>query len=279
MNEPIDYEKEYNARLSIPDHVEIAERWTKIAAAYRDTADCELDIAYGQTERTKFDFFRGLDDDKGAPVVIYIHGGYWRSRDRKDFSHVAAGLNARGISVAIPSYDLCPDVGIGDILGEMQFFLLNLWEMTQRRMVISGHSAGGHLAASLFATDWSDVEGMPEDVVHAACAISGLYDLRPLCKTSVNEDLGLTPEKAELVSPLIHAVPRPGSTFIAAVGALESGEFKRQSQEIADSWGKAGVETEYVEVADANHLTVVDALTERNSSLTDRIASLAEAAA
>lgn len=277
MTEPLDYEKEYNARLSIPDHVEIAERWTKIAAAYRDAANCELDIAYGQTERTKFDFFHGVGDDGGAAVVAYIHGGYWRSRDRKDFSHVAAGFNARGISVAIPSYDLCPDLTIGDIIGEMQFFLLNLWEMTQRRLVISGHSAGGHLTASLFATDWSDVEGMPGDVVQAAFAMSGLYDLRPLCKTSVNEDLGLTPETAEQVSPLVHAVPRPGSTFIAAVGELESGEFKRQSREIADSWGAAGVETDYVEVPDANHLTMVDALTERSSSLTDRIASLAQA--
>ena len=189
---------------------------------------------------------------------------------------MAEGLNARGISVAIPSYDLCPDVTIRHIIGEMRIFLAALWAKTAKLPVVTGHSAGGHLAASMLATDWSAEEGVPDDLVRAAYAMSGLYDLRPLLQTSINEDIRLAPEEAEQISPLF-AEPPVGTTLVAAVGAQESGEFHRQSRELATAWAVGGVTADYVEIEDTNHFTIVDALTAEGSEMTEQIAGMAEA--
>ena len=172
MNE-LDLNIAYNARKTVLDHAEISARWDTAAAQYRSETDAELDIAYGSAEREKYDFFPA---NPSAPICAYIHGGYWRSRDRKTFSHIARGLNARGISVAIPSYDLVPNVPLMTIIEQMRDFLTNLWQRTEMRPVVAGHSAGGHLTAAMLASNWASIEGVRDDLVTCGFALSGIYD-------------------------------------------------------------------------------------------------------
>lgn len=275
----IDYELQYNSRRAVPEHAEIAARWDELAAQYRAEADAQPDIPYGPGERNRFDFFRGRGADGAEPVVVYIHGGYWRSRDRKTFSHLARGFNARGISVAVPSYDHCPHVSVMDIVGQMRACLAKVWAMTGQHPVVVGNSAGGHLAAAMLATDWAAVKDAPDDLVRAAYGLSGLYDLRPICEVSVNADLKLTPETAEEASPLFWDTLRPGTGYVAAVGELESSEFRRQSRTLVDVWATHGVATEFAEIPGVHHFSIVDALAAPDSPMAERVAAMAEEAA
>ena len=266
---------EYNARKTVPDHEEISGPWDEEAAKYRAEATWELDIPYGAGEREKYDFFPV--DQPDAPVCVYIHGGYWRSRDRKTFSHIARGLNAHGISVAIPSYDLVPNVTVPDIIGQMRAFLAKLWENTTTRPTVAGHSAGGHLAGSMLMTDWSRVDGVPDDLVTSAFALSGLYDLRPLLETDINDDLRLTPESAREASPMFWPAPRDDLKCVVAVGALESEPFRMQSRDVVDAWRSAGVDVEYLEAPDLNHFTIVNDFSTPGMPLFERLVSTVEA--
>ena len=279
MSDDSEIELQYNARKTIHDHVEIAARWDEEAEAYRNEADWDPGIAYGPGERNRFDFFRGKGAAKDAPVLVFIHGGYWRSRGRETFSHVARSFNARGISVAIPSYDHCPNVTVMDIIGQMRSCIAKVWEMTGQHLAVAGHSAGGHLTASMIGTDWSEVDGVPDDIIRSAFGISGLYELEPLLETTVNDDLKLTAEVARAASPMLWPAPPAGSEYVAAVGDGESEAFKSQSRRMADAWNRDGVVTEYLEIADTNHLTVINALNAPGSALADRIATMAEQAA
>lgn len=274
-----DYELQYNSRKAIPGHVELAAQWDELAEAFRAQHPGERDIPYGSSVREKYDFFACPDADGSEPVCAYIHGGYWKSRDRKTFSHIAEGLNRQGISVALPSYDHCPNVTVMDIINQMRSFLSALWKKTHQHMVVAGHSAGGHLASCMLATRWSEVEGVPDDLVRRAFAISGIYDLRPICNVSVNEDVRLTPQTAKAASPLFWAPPPGNSVFTAAVGGLESAEFKRQSHTLIDVWSKVGVTAGYMEIPDANHFTVVHALSKPDNPYITRIVEMARGCA
>ena len=150
----IDYAAEYNNRARIPDGDEILGRILRGSVAYRERALArqpeDINLRYGATERQVIDLFRAEAAD--APVAMFIHGGFWRSLDPTHFSQVAAGLNARGVHVALAGYDLCPQVSIGDIVEEMRAACLYLWRRFAKRLLVFGHSAGGHLAAAMFAT-------------------------------------------------------------------------------------------------------------------------------
>ena len=148
----IDYEKEYDNRGRIPEHPEIFARNERDAAAYRAaTRNAELGIKYGSSPRQYIDLFPGKD---GSPLAMFIHGGWWRTRDPSAYSHFARGLNAHGITVAVAGYDLCPTCSIASIIEQMRAAALFLWRRKRQRILAIGHSAGGHLAACLTATDW-----------------------------------------------------------------------------------------------------------------------------
>jgi arylformamidase len=264
----------YNARLTVHDHAEISARWDKAAEQYRQEAEAELDIPYGPGEREKYDFFPAESPD--APICCYIHGGYWRSRNRKTFSHIARGLNGCGISVAIPSYDLVPNVSLMTIIWQMRAFLTQLWSNTEKRPVVAGNSAGGHLTATMLATDWGSSDGVPDDLVTRAFALSGLYDLNPLLQTNINDDIKLDENSARDASPVFWPAPREGLKFMASVGALESNVFKEQSRRLAEVWNEAGIETEYFEVPDCNHFTIVDAVSTPGEVLFEKLVSTIE---
>jgi arylformamidase len=269
----IDYEIEYNNRRRVPEYPEFAARWAAASAAYRRAGRAELDQAYGPGERHRYDLFRA--GDAGAPLVVYIHGGYWQRGDRKDYSFVAKDLNAAGIDVAIPSYTLCPAATVMEIVGEIRQCLAALWRKTSKHPVVTGHSAGGHLTAAMVGSDWSKVAGVPADLVRAGVAISGLFELEPLIGTSINDLVHLDSASARAASPLLWPAPPKGRALVAAVGGDESPEFLRQSRIIAEAWGRAGVRTECLVVPGTNHFSVVDALTDPQSALFSAVARLA----
>ena len=274
----VDYEVEYNNRARVPEHAEIFARWQRDAAAYRDRMkaeeNAELGLAYGTSARQKVDLF-SPEATGHTPLALFVHGGYWRSLDAATFSHMAAGLNSRGIAVAVAGYDLCPQVTIGQIINQIRTACLFLWRRFGQRLMVYGHSAGGHLAACMVATDWKKLDPKaPIDLVPAGYSISGLFDLTPLIKTAMNVDLRLDDTEVARISPMYWPVTR-GRVFDAVVGGLESSEFLRQSHIITDNWRQRGVETRYEEIAGANHFTAVDPLSDPNSAMTARCAELA----
>lgn len=268
-----DYESEYNNRARVPEHGAIIAGWARDAAAYRAEASCELGVSYGPTPRQYYDLFRPAEM-KGDALAVFFHGGYWRSLDPSSFSHMARGLNARGVAVAVIGYNLCPDVTLADIIGETRFACGELHRRFRLPLVAYGHSAGGHLAACMVATDWLSVgHDLPAQLVRAGYGVSGLYNLKPLTETSVNEALKLGFEESELFSPFFWPAPS-GLTFDAVVGGDESAEYLKQSRRIVDVWGLGGVVTRYEERPGDNHFTVIAPLADPASAMTSRIAQL-----
>lgn len=271
-----DYESEYNNRARVPEHPGIIAGWQADAAAYRGEAVCELGIRYGEGPRQTYDLFKPEAVTSKA-IVLFIHGGYWQALDPSYFSHMARGLNRRGVPVAVAGYDLCPQVELGHIVWELQQAAAAIWRRFNLPVVAAGHSAGGHLSACLLATGWKNVDpDLPDHVVPAAYGISGLYNLKPLTETSVNNALGLSMEDAERESPLFW--PAPSRLVMdAVVGGAESAEYLKQSRRLVDVWGLEGVRTRYEEIAGANHFTVIAGLADPQNAMTARIAALAGA--
>jgi arylformamidase len=274
----IDLEAEYNNRARVPGHPELIAGWARDAAAYRtEAANRHRIIRYGPTPRQTLDIFEPAQPQTGAMPVLFIHGGYWQGLDPSFFSHMAKGLNAHGISVGVVGYDLCPDVSIGEIIEQMIAAAQTMHRTFQSPVVASGHSAGGHLAACLVATDWETIDAdLPGNMVPAGLAISGLFELEPLVPTSVNVKLGLDIPAARSFSPRLWTPPAD-ITFDAWVGGNESAEYLRQSASINAAWTAAGNMTRYEEVADANHFTVIAGLAKADSPITRRLAEMAGA--
>jgi arylformamidase len=272
----IDYDDEYGNRARVPEHPEIFARWEREAAAFRAGAHGgELGLQYGPSPRQTIDLFPAANDGPDTPLAMFIHGGWWRSLDPSMHSQIAGGPTANGVTVAVVGYDLCPQVSIATIIEEMRTACLYLWRKRRQRFVVYGHSAGGHLSACMLATDFSTLEpDAPADLVPAAYTISGVFDLEPVRHTSMNQDFKLDEKSAHDASPLYWDVP-DGRTLDAVVGALESSEFLRQSQTVAEAWRQDEVITRYEAIAGRNHFTVIDPLGEADSAMTARVVELA----
>lgn len=281
MNENIvikDMEAEYDNSGRVENSSQLISDFTADAADYRNEAAKLIDFgqSYGPKERNKLDLFWPGNDkpDKSAPIVVFIHGGYWQRLDRAAFSHMAKGLNAHGIAVAIPSYTLCPNITISGIIDEIRRACIVLWKTYDRTITVCGHSAGGHLAACMMATNWNRIHNsLPDDLVQSALSISGVFDLAPLIETSLNEALKITPEEARTASPYNWIIDHD-ARFDAWVGGDESPEFLRQSRSQAQRWQMMGAKTRYQEVAGANHFTAVAPLTDPKSPMVLRLLEL-----
>jgi arylformamidase len=273
------YEAEYNNRARVKEHPAIFARWNKDAAAYREEAGrhgARFGISYGPSPRQSYDYFPAPDAHPNAPLAVFIHGGWWLSFGPESFSQMARGLNAHGINVAVPGYDLCPTVGIPQIIEQMRALCLALWAAHKKRPMVLGHSAGGHLTACMVATQWHTLSPhAPANLVPFGYAISGVFDLKPLLGIPINTDLKLTAETARTASPLEWPLP-PQRSLDAVAGGNESNEFLRQSRLIAEDWGQKGAVTRYEAVPGANHYTVIDPLTDPSSAMTERVRRLAE---
>jgi arylformamidase len=274
----IDYEAEYNNRARVPEHPQIFERWKRDSAAYREQAAregrAELRLSYGPHPRNIVDIFFPKSGREQPPVALFVHGGYWRSLEPALFSHMARGLNERGVTAAVAGYNLCPSCTIASIIEQIRQVCLFLWRRFGKRIMVYGHSAGGHLAAAMLATDWKALDpAAPPDLVPAAYSISGLFDLTPMLQVSMNADLRLKESDIRAVSPIFWPVPA-GRVFDAVVGGEESSEFLRQSRIIVEAWRQGHAETRYEAVPGKNHFTVVDALTDAKTTMVDRLVHL-----
>lgn len=268
----IDYAAEYNNRARVPEHPVIMAGWARDAAAYRDERpDASLGIAYGPSPRMRYDWFPAAGD---APVVLFIHGGYWQALDGGSFSHMARGANAHGVAMAVATYDLCPQVTIAAITEAMRQLVEHLARQRGGPVTVFGHSAGGHLAAELLATDWRGRSAAAPPVT-AAMPVSGLFELEPLVATPINAALGLDPAEARACSPLGRPVPA-GTRLIAMVGGDESGEYLRQSRELVETWGAGGARARLIVAPGANHFTVLAPFASPDSSATRDLVSLAQ---
>lgn len=209
---------------------------------------------------------------RDAPLLVFIHGGYWRSLDKSDFSWIAAPFLQNGVAVALPNYGLAPHTPIEDMVRQQLKALAWLYQnagqlrFNAERIIVAGHSAGGHLTAMLMAAQWPRYDStLPSTLVKAGLAISGLFDLQPLAQAPfVNVDLKLDSTRAQGLSPITMPCAS-NAPLITAVGALESNEFKRQSLEFGAHWSKNLVR--HIEVPHANHLTVCDELAKPSSPL------------
>lgn len=269
----MDLAAEYNNRALVPAHPEIIARWRQDAVAYRIAHGGELDIAYGARPRNRLDWFPAQGGPGSGPIILFIHGGYWRSFDKSSFSHLAGPANAAGFDVVVPGYTLCPEVTLPDIIDEIRQCCLFLWQRFGRRLVVTGHSAGGHLAATMAATDWS-LYGARADLIQACLSVSGLFDLRPLMATAYNDDLRLSAAEAIAASPLFW--PVPGRIPLDSwVGAEESFEFRRQARSLPAAWSGLGLPCRYEEAAGENHFSIGDLLARADHPMTCRLLELA----
>lgn len=266
----MDLEAEYNNRARVPDHPAVMGQWKAAAEAARAAHPPEL-IAYGPGPREVMDLFSAGPD---APIAVFLHGGYWQALDKDWFSGLAPAFLKHGVSLAVPSYDLAPTVRLGTILKQVRAAVdLIRARSGNKRPVVFGHSAGGHMAACMLS----------EARASAAVAISGVFDLRPVIDTSINNALGLDAHTAAALSPIFWPIPNgstPGGTVLdCLVGGDESPEFLRQSSMMADHWGNNGVETRYGALPGLNHFTVLEPLLEADSAIVRRVVELARGAA
>lgn len=272
--DPAWLDAQYNNRALVPEHAQHFERWARDSGVARERLTCLLDVAYGHGPGETLDIFpaRRRDDQPLAPVLVFIHGGYWRSLDKSDHSFLAPAFVEKGTCVVIPNYALCPAVTIPDITMQMVQALAWVYRHIAvhggdpRRISIVGHSAGGHLAAMLLACEWEHyADDLPEDLVNNALSISGVFDLEPLRHTPfLRDSLRLTPQQVRMASPAwLPKVPpdceEERGVLLSVAGGEESAEFQRQARLIRETWGEAVVPICEL-LPGLNHFSVLDAL-------------------
>jgi arylformamidase len=269
------HDLQYNNRRRVPDFAQYFERWRRDSAHARAQLRCQLDIPFIAGDAVALDVFPAAR--AGAPVLVFIHGGYWRSLDKADHSFVATPFVDAGAMVVVPNYSLCPAVTVDTIALQSAQALAWVHRNAARygadaaRLVVVGHSAGGHLAAMLLACDGRRLApDLPPRLVRRAVSISGLYDLAPIAATpSLQVDLRLTPEVIARASPVRFAAPA-GARLASVVGALESEEFLRQNRSIRECWGGVVVPV-CEELPGRNHFSVLDELVESQGALHRRV--------
>jgi arylformamidase len=249
-------ERQFALRRRHPEREEIYRDHLARSAALRAAGDCGLDVRYGDGPRCLLDIFPAGEH---APVLFFIHGGYWRALDKSYVSFIAEPYREAGMTVVMPSYDLVPAVRLSGIVNEIRAaFAWTISHLAPTCAVVAGHSAGGQLAAMLAL----DQAARGEGPIVGLAGISGAFDLRPLLKTSINRDLMLSAQDAEDASPRLRLRRLPAAArlvpLLGVVGADETEGFKQWSADLVQDWRTQGGEATYREIAASNHFTVLD---------------------
>jgi arylformamidase len=241
-------ELEYATISRVPDFPAIDARWAEAAKAALAALPPEV-LAYGAHERQAVDLFRPGADPRG--LLVFVHGGYFQRRHRRDFAWIAPPWLARGIAVAVIGYRLCPEVDLATLIEDVQAAAQDALDAVPGvPVLVGGHSAGGHLAATLAAR-------MAAGTVHGCIPTSGVFELPPLLATSLNEALKLDLATADRLSAMYLPAPK-GLPVLACVGGAESSEFLRQSQGFARRWRSGGAAAVSIEFPHLNHFTMQD---------------------
>lgn len=248
---------EYNIRKRHPESPQHYARYAADSETARAALDGRIDLAYGEAPGERLDFFPAARAD--APLFLFIHGGYWRALDKRDFSFVAPPFVAAGIAVALINYDLTPRVTVETIVAQTCRAIRWIYDnaalsFARHRLVVGGHSAGGHLTATALAAE-------PRLPIAAGVAISGVFDLVPLLRTNVNEQLSLDEPRARALSPMHH--PRPDrAPDLICVGGAETEGFIGQSRDFAARLGR-----EVTIYPELDHYTIMSALADAASDI------------
>lgn len=268
-------EREYNVRKNRPDFEQIGKDWAARSAAFREKTGGKLELAYGPAPRERIDVFSA--GKQGAPLLVYIHGGYWQRGDKSVYSFVAAPFVANGVDVALVNYNLCPNGSIPVITAQVRTAIIWLWRnaatlgLAQERFNLGGHSAGGHLTAMGLATDWPSIgSDLPRDLLKTGIPMSGLYDLEPLRPTEINDAVGLDAATARDYSPLFKQ-PATDAPVLATLGDGETREFHRQTDWFVETWKGHGLRVERFAEPAVDHFDYVNRLADAKSALFGKV--------
>jgi arylformamidase len=265
------HDRMYDNRALVPDSAGYLARWAADSALAREAGPCELDLAYGDQPGETLDVFPAPAPN--VPVLVFIHGGYWRALDKSDHSFIAPAFTRDGACVVVPNYALAPAVTIPQIVLQMvravawTFHNIARFGGNPNHITVAGHSAGGHLAAMLLACLWQQHDArLPAKTVCNALAISGLHDLEPIMRAPfLQQTLALTPQQVAQASPARLPAPKHG-TLYTVTGADESEEYLRQNRLIQERWGVRRVPVRE-EMPGRNHFSVLDALVDPSHRL------------
>ncbi len=254
---------EYNLRARFPNHPHFMQKWATEGDAELARPGWQRDLPYGPTVAEKLDLIAPpVQNGKRAPLMVFVHGGYWQALDKRDCASLAPAFVKAGIAYATINYTLAPVAGLDEIVRQARACLAWLWRNAPLlgcdpdRIFVAGHSAGGHIAAVLAATDWATLGGLPPDLVKGAYPVSGIYDLEPIRLSYQNPVLKLDEGTVRRTSPIL--MKPVTKRIVLSVGEKEPKEFHRQQAELAAAWKKAGASVEVVEASGLDHFDILE---------------------
>lgn len=273
-------DREYDVESIHPDFGGVVEQFLGLSEAARGQATARFDVPFGPTRDEYVDIYPA-EGDAGRPVLMFIHGGFWRILSAKEFALVAPGPVARGVDVVVTNYSLAPKVTLEEITRQSRAAVAWVhanaasWGGDPERIFVAGHSAGGQQVALLRHTDWAGEYGLPADVIKGVVPISGLFDLRPLPYSFVAPALQLSRRTVETQSPQLLA-PCPGPPMLVSWGDAETAEFRRQSVDYLASSTEAGLDADGLPLPGDDHFAAVMELNDPHSTLTDAVLAFME---
>ncbi len=273
-------EKGYNIRLLHKDFEGLIQSWEERSGAFRDTANCDLNLAYDVGEKDKLDVYRC--GRLNAPLFVFVHGGYWQRGDKSIYSFIAKPFVDAGIDVALIGYQLCPDASMTNIVEKTRKALIWLWKngdshgICRDRINFSGHSAGGHITAMMLATNWPELDqSLPSDLIKTGIPLSGLYQLDPLRSTTIGKALGLDDTESTALSPQFLR-PTTNAPILVALGGGETESFHWQSDEFVERWREFQPQLEYFAEPEADHMGLIDRIADPHSEIFKKISAWLE---
>ncbi len=266
-------DRQYNARASVENYEACVQEYADLSKFARRQCVGVYDLKYGLGHAERLDLFPAPQANGLSPLLIFIHGGYWRAQTKENSALMAKVFTDAGIAVATLEYPLLPMATLGETVRAVRSALAWLHQkaamfgIDAKRIYASGSSAGGHLAGMLMAPNWQSEYGLPADVVKGGLGLSGLYDIQPLCDTHVNDWLRLYPEQARRLSPMFQ-LPEKHTQLILAVGGKETQGFRNQTAAYQAVCESQGVRVTRVRDQNCNHFNLLCELAREDSELT-----------
>ncbi|SDV51315.1 alpha/beta hydrolase [Chitinasiproducens palmae] len=263
---------QYNARASVADFDAEMASYAALAARARAACPGILDLPYGMGRDERLDLFPVQAARQPAPLLVFVHGGYWRSQRKEDACSMVRAFTHAGVAVAVVEYTLLPEATLAEVVREIRSAVAWLYHNARtygadpERIHVCGSSAGAHLAAMLLADTWQASYRLPQDVIKGIVGLSGLYDIRPLCDIGVNDWLRLHVEQAAALSPALH-LPASAPDVVLCVGGLETDGFRHQTFDFHARLRARGLPVQLVDNTHCNHFNLVSELAEPESAL------------